>query len=75
MNSDKLLKVFSQNVERLRLEAGLSQEHLAQRCSRFRKQIPKIQDGTANVTLAMILALADALGVEPALLLQDKTGP
>ena len=72
MNADNMLKLFSRNVKRLRLEAGISQEHLAQRCSRYRKQIPQIEDGTVNVTLSMILALAEALGVEPALLLQEN---
>ena len=71
MNSEYMLKLFSQNVARLRQEAGLTQAALAQRCGKFQKQIPQIEDGTAHVTLAMIVALAQALDVEPGHLLRE----
>ena len=73
MNSETMLKLFSHNVKRLRLQAGLSQDDLASRCTRFHKQIAQIEDGTANVTLSMIVTMAQALEVEPGVLLQDSS--
>jgi len=71
MNSEYMLKLFSLNVRRLRLEAGLTQTDLAQRCNKFKKLIPEIEDGKAKVTLSMIVAMAQALNVEPGVLLQE----
>lgn len=56
---------FGQNVRRLRLQSGLTQDVLAQRCSRFKKQIPHIEAGRVVPTLTMIVVLATALGVQP----------
>lgn len=66
----RMLQLFSQNVRRLRMEAGISQELLAQRCIKYKKQIPRIENGTADVNLSMIVVLAQALDVEPGVLLQ-----
>lgn len=72
MNAEHMLRLFSQNVKRLRIQAGLTQELLSHRCSRFKKQIPEIEEGTAHVTLDMIVTLARALEVEPGQLLQES---
>jgi transcriptional regulator with XRE-family HTH domain len=72
MTSQLLPKQFSQNVRRLRLEAGISQEALAERCTKYKKQIPKIEDGTATVNLSMIFVLAQALNVDPGTLLKES---
>lgn len=71
MTSKLMPKLFSQNVRRLRLEAGISQEALAERCVKYKKQIPKIEKGTANVNLSMIFVLAQALDVDPGALLKE----
>lgn len=71
MQSETMLQIFSQNVRRLRLAAGLTQTTLAERCSSYKQHIPHIEDGSANVTLMMIVALAQALEVEPGILLQE----
>jgi transcriptional regulator with XRE-family HTH domain len=70
MTSSHTPALFSHNVQRLRLLAGLSQDALAERCSKYKKQIPKIEDGTAKVNLSMIYVLAQALNVDPATLLK-----
>lgn len=62
---------FGQSVRRARLQAGLTQVALAQRCPRFKSQIPQIEDGAVVPTLSMILVLAHALQVTPDLLLVD----
>lgn len=71
---NRIPQLFSQNVRQLRLDAGMTQEALAERCSRYKKQISKIEDGTAKVNLSMIYALAQALNVDPSTLLKEKPG-
>lgn len=71
MSVARMQSLFSRNVKRLRLEAGITQKSLAQRCNRYKSQIPKIEKGTAKVSLSMIFTLAQALQVEPSTLLQE----
>jgi transcriptional regulator with XRE-family HTH domain len=71
MSMQRMQSLFSRNVKRLRLQAGFTQKSLAQRCTRYKSQIPKIENGTAKVNLSMIYTLALALEVEPATLLQE----
>lgn len=68
-------QLLRQNVRRLRLKAGLTQQALAQHCSKYKKQIAQIEDGTAEVNLSMIFVVAQALGVDPSVLLQDEPPP
>jgi transcriptional regulator with XRE-family HTH domain len=69
--SSAMSELFSRNVRRLRLQAGITQQALAERCTKYQKQIPDIEDGTAQVNLSMIFVLAQALEVDPAVLLQE----
>lgn len=62
---------FSQNVRRLRLDAQLSQAVLAERCTKYKKQIAQIENGSARVTLSMVYVLASALQVDPGQLLRE----
>ena len=66
-----MLKLFSENVRRIRMEAGISQELLAERCTKYKRQIPHIENGTAKVNLSMIVVLAEALEVDPGTLLRQ----
>jgi transcriptional regulator with XRE-family HTH domain len=61
-------------VRQLRLEAGLTQASLSQRSGLFRTHLSRIECGTANPTLAAIVSIAMALGVEPCALLRDAAG-
>jgi len=75
MKPENMLTLFGRNVKRLRLQAGLSHEALAQRTTRFGKLLDTIEDGSAHVTLDMVIALALALDVEPsALLMENQEG-
>jgi len=69
VSADYVIHRLGQNVRRIRMEAGLTQELLAERCSKFKAQIPHIEDGTVTSNLAMLLTLAEALEVEPSVLL------
>lgn len=65
-------KVFGANVRRYRLAAGLSQEAVAVRMSVDRAYVSGIERGQQNATLLTIWHAAEALGVRPVDLLDEK---
>lgn len=65
-------KVFGQNMRRLRLIAGLSQEAVAERMGVDRAHISSMERGQQNVTLLTIWSAAQALGVRPAAFLDEN---
>lgn len=64
MQKSSILEVFGQNVRRLRLEQGLSQEQLADKAGLHRTYIGMIERAEKNITLCNIEKLANALGVK-----------
>jgi transcriptional regulator with XRE-family HTH domain len=64
-------EALGSKVKRLRQEAGLTQATLSQRSGLFRTHLSRIECGTANPTLAAIVSIANALQVNPGMLLQD----
>ncbi len=68
MPSSNAKQILAENVRRLRLSAGLSQEELAARADLHRTYISSIERAKRNVTLKNIFLLAQALGVTPATL-------
>lgn len=68
MPSNNSKQILAENVRRLRLSAGLSQEELASRADLHRTYISSIERAERNVTLKNIFLLAQALGVTPATL-------
>ncbi len=63
---------FGQNVRRLRLAAGLSEEDLAQKCKNLKYGVPQLEAGAVNPTLSMVVAIAQALGVDPGALVDGS---
>ena len=61
MDKRALAETFGALVRRLRLERGLSQESLAQKCGLERPHVGKIERGEVNVTVATTLKLVDGL--------------
>ena len=55
---------FGEQVRRLRLSRGWTQEELAQRAGRHWTYIGGIERGERNITIQVIADLARALGVE-----------
>ena len=70
----KRQKIISQLVE-ARLEQGISQAELARRLGIQRSGINRLESGTQNPTLDMILKIASALGKDVSLELNDKEEP
>jgi transcriptional regulator with XRE-family HTH domain len=70
MRDDHILKAFGKQLRELREQGGLSQEKLAELADVHRTYEGLIERGRANPTLLAIIALAHALKVRPAKLLE-----
>lgn len=62
---------FGNNLKRLRLEKGLSQEKLALNADIDRTYIPSIEKGERNVSIAIVEKFAIALNVPISELFKD----
>lgn len=71
-NGDAARRAFGRRVRALRLEAGISQEALAERAGLHRTYVSSVERGQRNVGLDNIRKLAAALGVSPAQLFDDE---
>lgn len=71
-NDDDGRRFFGLRVRALRLEAGLSQEQLAEHAGLHRTYVSSLERGQRNVGLDNILKLASALGVAPASLFEGE---
>ena len=72
-NPDDYLHSFGSAVKSLRASHGISQEQLAELAQLDRTYISDVERGRRNLGLRNIVALAHALGVEPASLLPSVT--
>jgi transcriptional regulator with XRE-family HTH domain len=70
MNEISFKNIVGEKIRSLRKGAGLSQEVLAERCGIFRTYLSRIESGSANPSLVVLVTLAKALDVEPYVLLQ-----
>lgn len=67
-----LIHTFAINVKKYRLEAGLSQEKLAELADLHRTYISAIEHERRNISIENIEKIADTLNVEPYKLLIDE---
>lgn len=67
----RLAHRFGQNVRRIRLERGLSQEALADELPLAVTYVGQLERGHRNPTLAIVEKFAQALGVDPLELLAE----
>lgn len=63
---------FGKQVKKLRLEKGLSQEALALLADLDRTYIPSIEKGERNVSITVIVKIANALKVKISILFDEK---
>ncbi len=64
VKNKKFISAFGENLKRLRNEAGLSQENLANDADIPLSQIGRIERGEVNTTISTVYVLAIALKVE-----------
>ncbi len=64
--------LVGRQVRRLRIGAGRSQQALCTQCGIYRTYLSRIESGTANPTIAVMAALAAALGVDIAELFKER---
>jgi transcriptional regulator with XRE-family HTH domain len=69
---DPCCVAFGIRLRRLRLERGLSQEHLANIAQLDRTYVSSCEAGRRNATIKTIARFAEALGVDPAVLVSDN---
>lgn len=63
------------NLRRVRLERGLSVQGLARKAGITRATLIALESGTANPTLETVMSVAEALGVQSAVLLMSGSPP
>ncbi len=66
----QLQATIAANVKKRRLRLGLSQEELAEVCGYHRTYIGSVERGERNITISTLEAIAAALEIIPADLLQ-----
>jgi len=64
-------KIVGRQVKKLRLKAGMTQDVLSERCGIYRTYLSRIEAGSANPTLLVMIALANTLGVHVCELFHD----
>jgi transcriptional regulator with XRE-family HTH domain len=67
--------VLGAKVRRLRDDEGLTLEQLGDRCDMDPAYVSRVEQGHKDVQLSTIVRIACALGVRPALLLEDLSCP
>ncbi|WP_413196780.1 helix-turn-helix domain-containing protein [Pararobbsia alpina] len=65
-----LRRRLAENIRRLRLEGGLSQEFLSEKCGFHRTYVSQVERSVANITLDNLQRLAEALEQDPGALLK-----
>ena len=62
-SNKQILKIFGENLRRIRTEKGLSQRDLSALCNIDNAEISRMENGQVNVSLTTVSQLADALEV------------
>ena len=77
--TEKDLLAARQNIVRkltqARLEKGMSQSQLAKRIGTQRSNICRIEKGTQNLTLDLMIKIADALDKDVTVMLEERGNP
>jgi transcriptional regulator with XRE-family HTH domain len=71
---DGLYREFGRYVRDARKEAGLTQEHLAERVGLTRTSVTNIERGRQHISLHQLYLLAAAVGRQPGELLPNHDG-
>ena len=67
----EFLRTLGERLRRLRTEAGMTRHGLSQRCGVSERYIAQLEGGSGNVSVVLLRAIAQALGVSPGALLDE----
>lgn len=70
-DAQRRLLILGRAVRAARVDAGLSQEALADRAGLHRTYVGGVERGERNISMASLFRIADALGVPPQELVAD----
>ena len=70
---NEILGFIGANVRRLRLERGWTQSHLAGFAGQDLTALQRVERGETNLTVGVLVCIADALEVAPGTLLRPAT--
>ena len=65
-------KLVGRNAARLRKEAGLTQDQLAERCGLSQQYLSKLESGRRNPTVVTLYEIAQGLGVSHVELVREE---
>jgi transcriptional regulator with XRE-family HTH domain len=71
----ELILQIGGNLQRIRIRFGWTQEHVAELTGFDLSYAQRVERGQVNITVATLIAFADALGVTPAALLRRGNPP
>jgi transcriptional regulator with XRE-family HTH domain len=64
-------KVFGERVRHRRLERGMTQESLAEKCGMHWSFIGQVERGQTNISLHNLLRIAEGLDIDPGQLVRE----
>jgi transcriptional regulator with XRE-family HTH domain len=56
--------IIGRQLKKIRTEAGMTQFDVSDRCGLFRTYVSRLEQGKANPTITVLVALADTLKVD-----------
>lgn len=63
MKKEEYLKKLGEAIAKCRVEQGLTQTEVANRCDIERGNLTRIEKGKSNVTVATLLKISESIGV------------
>ncbi|XYH95542.1 helix-turn-helix domain-containing protein [Sorangium sp. So ce1128] len=72
---EEVLSFIAANVRRLRLKRGMTQQELAETAGIALRFLQEIERAKTNVGVAVLVKLADVLGVPPGVLFRRRERP
>lgn len=72
MNQRPAKAILADNVRRVRVSQGISQEKLAEKAGLHRTYVSQLERQKSNVTLESLVSIANVLGVSPGSLLTEQ---
>lgn len=63
-NYEDIIRLFTQNIKKIRQSKGLSVQEVAYRCDIERSNLSRLEAGKTNMTIKTLCLICNALNVE-----------